>query len=519
MVLQRIWNSNGSLRLTLKETNATIFQRDAAFAAQGHGINTTLPKPWEIQPVGVLSIFTGESELLKQNDGTVVSRMRISWPQVTDSAVLDSGNIEVQFRLSSSNGAWTSLIVAGNESQVVTADVQDLESYVVRARSKTRLAISPWNAQVTVVIVGKTEPPPPFDIFLIKSQPDGTRQYNFSYFEGGQPLDWLGAEIRYISGVVVAPEWAVMTPLQDNQTYYTNSPVETNTPAAGIYTFSCRSIDTSGNLSTARIFTIDLPDRRLGNIFSEYFEGDEGWLGVKTGCHVQGGYIESNDSITWATIPSSAASGSGSQVQLSWLQVLTGSSSPPPTSTTWANWARWNSQPASPIYYETPSRDLGTIVAGQINSSVDADGTVTVQLATSADGSVWSAWGNADSLFASRYIKLRITVTATTPAPIPLVRAWDWVVTADIKTEDLNDIVAANLTGVYRIGVGDIRLPFLDTSLTVVKALTLTIQHASSGSWTWVRVDNNIAPGPRIRLYRDGILADPDFLDAYRRGI
>lgn len=518
LIINRVWQSNGSLRLSLKETNAAIFQRDAAFAAQGHGSNTSLPRPWEIQMVGALSFSTGETELLRQQDGTIVSRMRISWPQITDAAVLDSGNVEVQFRPASSTGAWTSLIVAGNETQAVTADVQDRQAYVVRARSKTRLAISNWNTEVTVVVIGKTAPPPPFDIFLILAQSDGTRQYNFSYLPGGQPLDWLGAEIRFISGTVPVPIWDSMTPLQDSQTYYTNSPVELNQPVAGIYTFACRSIDTTGNLSTARVFTIDLPDRRLGNVFSEYFESATGWPGIKTGCHVQGGTLEANDSTTWATIPANAGAGTGGQVNISWIEVHSGAFVPPPTSTTWAQWARWNSNPASPIYYETSPKDFGTILAGQIDANIDVEGSIFQELATSTNGITWSAWGSISAAFSSRYIKIRITVTDTVAFPVPVIKVFDWRVTVDLKVEYVNDIVAASLTGGNRFGVGDIRVPFLNTSLSVIKDMTVTIQHASSGSWTWVRVDNSLPLGPRIRLYRDGVLADPDFIDAQRVG-
>jgi hypothetical protein len=50
-------------------------------------------------------------------------------------------------------------------------------------------------------VVGKTEPPPAFDLFLVQAQPDGTRQYNYSYTTTEPPVDWLGAEIRYNSRI------------------------------------------------------------------------------------------------------------------------------------------------------------------------------------------------------------------------------------------------------------------------------------------------------------------------------
>lgn len=487
LVLKRTWTTDGSLTLVLKETSAAITQVDAGFLAQGFASNTNLPKPWEVTPVGALTITSGTSELLLQADGTVQSRMRISWPQIQDIGVQQAGQIEVQYRAVDSTGAWTSLIAPGDETQVVTSDVRDNFTYLVRARSKTKLAVSDWNLQVAHKVIGKTEPPPAFDFFTIMAQPDGTRQYNFGY-NTAAPVDWLGAEIRYVSGAVATPDWATMTLLQDTATYYTSSPVELNAPLSGTYTFACKSLDTTGNESAYVVHTITLPDRRLGNVFEEFFEGPDGWLGTKTGCHVQGGYLEANDSTTWATLP-----------------------------TTWAGWTQWNVAPTSPITYVTPVRDFGTVLAGQINSTVDADGTVVQELATSADGTTWSAWGSASAPFATRYLKLRLTVTATGPAPVPTVRSWNYQINASMKSEYLNDVVISNLTGAYRIGVGDIRIPLAGV-YSVLKRTTVTVQDSSAGTWTYARIDQSLSPAPRWQFRLNGVLADPAFVDFFIEG-
>ncbi len=486
-VLGRTWNSDGSLQLTLKETTAAIVQMDAGFTAQGFASNTNLPSPWIVAGVGALTITSGTAELQLQSDGTVQSRMRVSWSQVPDISVNQAGQIEVQYRATSSTGVWSSLLVPGDETQVVTAEVSDGVTYIVRARAKTKLAVGDWNAQVMHQVIGKTAPPPVFDFFTILAQPDGTRQYNFGYTTAA-PADWLGAEIRYVSGTVATPDWATMTLLQDTATYYTNSPVELNAPLAGAYTFACKSLDTTGNESAYLVRNITLPDRRLGNVFDEFFEGPDGWLGTKTGCHVQDGYLEANDSTTWATLPS-----------------------------TWAAWTRWNVAPASPIYYETPVRDFGTVLAGQINSTVDADGTVVQELATSANGTTWSAWGSASAPFATRYLKLRLTVTATGPAPVPVVRAWSYQVNATMRNEYLNDVVIGSLTGAYRIGVGDVRIPLAGV-YSVLKRTTIVIQDSSAGTWTYARIDQSLSPAPRWQFRLNGVLADPAFVDFFIEG-
>lgn len=489
MVLQRSFSSDGSLSLMLKETTAAIVTMDAGFAAQGFAANTNLPEPWSVASVGALAVTSGTSELLKQADGTVVSRLRITWTQVPDQAVVQNGQVEVQYRRADSNGAWTSLVVAGNETSVATTDVQDGMGYIIRARAKTTIAVGDWGTQVAHTVLGKSEPPPPFDTFTVLVQPDGTRQFNFSYASvAAQPYDWLGAEIRYVSGNVPSPDWGTMTPLQDGTTYHTSSPIELNAPLAGEYTFACRSLDTSGNLSTYLVTTITLPARRTGDVFDEFYEHAEGWSGTKTGFHVQGGYLEANDSTTWAT-----------------------------AAATWAGFTRWNTTPASPAVYETPARDFGTVVTGQVNSTVDADGSVVQELATSADGTTWSAWGSATATFSTRFIKLRLTVTATGPAPVPMVRSWAYQINAPVKTEYINDVVISSLTGSYRIGVGDIRIPLVG-SYSAIKRTGITIQDSSAGTWTYARIDQSLSPAPRWQFRLNGALADPAFVDFFIEG-
>lgn len=330
-------------------------------------------------------------------------------------------------------------------------------------------------------------PPPPFDNFLILVQPDGTRQFNFSY-NGSAPVDWMGAEIRYIGGTTSTPDWNAMTPLQDTATFYTHSPVEANQPLAGVYTFAIKSVDQLNNLSSYVVRNITLPDRRLGNVFDEFFEGADGWLGTLTGCHIQGGILEANDSTTWATLPA-----------------------------TWAAWTAWNMAPTSPISYVSPVRDFGTVIAGQINPKIDADGTVLVEYATSANGTTWNAYVSGASPFSTRYLKVRITVTANGTYPIPVIRQFDYQINAPIKSEYINDLVISGLTGSYRIGVGDIRIPLAGT-YSVLKRTTVTIQDTTTGTWTATRIDQSLSPAPRWQFRLNGTLADPAFVDFFIEG-
>lgn len=488
-VIAREWTADGQLTLTLKETAESIYTMDAEFDAQGGASNTGLPSPWYVPTVGALTVTSGTDELIRQADGTISSRMRVSWPAVDDSSVTQGGTIELQYRDVLNTGDWTPVVCDGSQTQVVITAVQDSAWYTIRVRARNRLAVGQWGTQVVHQVIGKTEAPPPFDSFLVLAQPDGTRQYNFSYAdETLKPIDWLGAEIRYVGGTTGSPDWDTMTPLVDTTTYFTGSPVELNAPLAGEYTFACKSVDTSGNKSTYLVQNITLTARRLGSVFDEYYEHTEGWLGTLTGCRIQDGILQSIDTTTWATAPA-----------------------------TWTGFTRWNYAPTSPIYYETPARDFGAAIVGGVSSTVDADGTVVTELATSADGSTWSSWGSAAAQFNSRYIKLRITVTATGPAPVPVVREWSYTITAPIRSEYINDVVISALTGSYRIGTGDIRIPLVGT-YTVLKKTDVTVQDSTAGAWVATRIDQTLTYGPRWQFRLNGVLTDPAYVDFYVEG-
>lgn len=489
MVMAREWTQDGRLQLTFKETAESIYTLDAEFSPQGGAANTGLPSPWYVPPVGTLTISSGTAELVRQADGTVKSRMRVSWPTIDDASITQAGSVEIQYREAISTGEWASVQVSGNETQALITDVQDAVYYLVRARARNSLAVGDWGTQVQHQVIGKTEAPPPFDTFVVLAQPDGTRQYQFGYAsEASKPIDWRGAEIRYLGGAHASPDWDSMTPLVDAATFFTASPVELNQPLSGEWTIACKSVDTSGNKSTYLLQTITLQARRLGDVFDEYFEHLEGWAGTLTGCQLQDGILQAIDTTTWATTPA-----------------------------TWAAWTRWNYAPTTPVYYETPARDLGAVLVGAVSSTIDADGSVTQELATSADGVTWSAWGSAAAQFNSRWIKLRITVAATGPAPVPVVRSWSYQITAPIRSEYINDMDISTLTGSYRIGTGDIRIPLVG-SFTTLKRTAVTIQDASAGTWVATRIDQTMTYGPRWQFRLNGTLTDPDFVDFFVEG-
>jgi hypothetical protein len=483
-VMQITIKDTDEVEVVVNEYDATVYNLDTLTAVTST-TTLTLPNVFAVPTPTGLSLSSGTSELLLNGDGTVTSRLKVAWTAPTN---IFADKIEIQYQRSGISTWQTFTTTSSADGAAWVWPVQDGVLYNVRVRFVNTAGVqSPW-VSGSHTIIGKTDPPPVFDVFTIMAQPDGTRQYNFGYTTTRSPVDWQGAEIRYISGTVATPDWASMSLLQDGRTFYTASPVELNAPLSGAYTFACKSIDTTGNESPYLVRSLTLPDRRLGSVFDEFYEKYEGWLGSLANCHIQDGYLTANDSTTWATLPA-----------------------------TWAGWTRWNVAPASPITYITPVRDFGTIVTGQVNTTVDADGTALVEMATSANGTTWSAWGSAAAAFSTRWLKLRLTVTATGPFPVPVVRNFQYLINAPIRSKYINDVVLSALTGSYRIGTGDVRIPLAGT-YSFLKRTSIVIQDSSAGTWTYARIDQALTYGPRWQFRLNGVLADPAFVDFFVEG-
>lgn len=369
--------------------------------------------------------------------------------------------------------------------------IDDVWSLELRVYSDLRQA-SPFRLEYTVQ--GLRAKPEPFDVFQVLAQPDGTREFRFGYTSTPVPVDWLGAEIRYLQGSYVAPEWDTMTALQTERTHYTASPVEVNQLLSGPHTFACRSLDTTGNLSDPVYFQITLPPRRLGNVVAEYDEADAGWAGTVTNGFVNAdnNTVEASTSTTWDSL------------------------------TTWDAWQRWSQAAAASFTYTAPVRDFGAVLTALVDVATLAAGVATVQLRSSqtspdpvANPGAWTAWGPADQRVTGRYLQVRATVAADGGNPLAVLSAMTYMVSAPLLNEYIDDLDITTLTGVNRIGVGDVRIP-LENTYAAILELQVVIQDGS-GAWTWSLVDKALT-GPRVQFRRGGALADPALVDFIVKG-
>src|SRR5690606_24054642 len=99
-----------------------IYQPDADFEPEGYSPNTALPIPWDIEPPGPITLASGTDELAIAADGTIVTRVRVSWPAITDERIVSGGRIEV---------AWCNAIDEDLKWKTVPVDGSDTEAYLV----------------------------------------------------------------------------------------------------------------------------------------------------------------------------------------------------------------------------------------------------------------------------------------------------------------------------------------------------------------------------------------------------
>lgn len=474
MVLGRAWNPDGTLQVSLKETTAAITQMDAGFLAQGFASNTNLPKPWEIQKVGTLSVSSGTNELMMQQDGTVVSRMRISWAQSTDISVTQEGQIEVQYRLATSSGAWTSLVVPGDETQVVAADVEDRAIYVIRARSKTKLALSDWNLQTTHQVIGKTEPPANvLDLSIAGLVLTWTAVTD---------IDLAGYVFRFHYGANF--DWGTAAPLHTG--LQLSSPFTLSTRPAGVVTIMCKAQDTTGNqsLASANIVT-DLGDVPVANVV-ETFDFDPAYPGTITGGAVSGGNILANDTDSFYGTDSQSAYGE-------------------------ENAPAYDATSYDQVIYITPEVGVVSVLSGSLMTlDTSTEGTdLRIDYRLAAPGSAYgaendSAYGLNDEPFYSapgawapwpgqvmaepEVYQWRITIGAG--AVRGQINTFAVVIDAPDIVEYLQDVT---------IAAAGTAIPYT-AAFTAIKTITATLQANASGAVT-LETDKTTPLTPTVKAY------------------
>lgn len=134
--------------LTLKETGASIFDPAGNFDNPNAFENTNLVLPWDVPFVEGVEV-TSDIELI--GDGTPQTRVRVTWDQVTNESVRQSGKIEVQYvelLASGLSNDWPNRIEEGGATETTIVGLKQGVYYLIRVRAINTLRVrGPWCVQ------------------------------------------------------------------------------------------------------------------------------------------------------------------------------------------------------------------------------------------------------------------------------------------------------------------------------------------------------------------------------------
>lgn len=459
-------SEQGGIDLTLKEEASAAYDWAYGEATVGDPApDTDFVSPFQKPPtISGLAAFSGDDELDVQSDGTIVSRVRLTWTQVPNIFVTSGGRVEVGYRLHGDT-EWKAVPPAlGSDTSIVLSDVADGLEYDFRVRPVNSLAVpGEWAELSAYMVDGKAAPPGNVDDFAIAITPEGVRRFTWTHTN--PPADVRaggGYLIRYYLGATSS--WDAMTELHEG--ILTSGPLETTLLAAGTYTFAIKARDSSGNVSTTPVFISSaiLPDPPLAGALLFRDELSLVWPGTKTSCFVDtDGFLHATSSQTWANLPAAWSS-----LPATWDSILTNN---------------------SPIRYETEIIDLGADLLMRPIVTASGSGTQTIEMKTWLSGGSepgsWSAIAQATA----RYVKIRVSMAGTTPT----ITALQTIIDAPSVTDtiaDLNVGSAATSTWFYRIAAGHFQVQPRN-NIGVLATARIDALQAVGGAWTWELVSKN----------------------------
>lgn len=406
-------------------------------------------------------------------DGTVTAWFDIFWNSVQTATAY-----ELRYRVSG-DSIWSLVSLADSGTGKTSLRISGLlpsRTYEFCLRASCLWGMSAWTGTVTKPSSSSNIFPDDVQTFFITTQQDGTRQFSWIIPD----FTLSGYKIRYINGM--DESWDSMTPLHTG--LLSSSPYETNQLPAGVYTFGIVGVNNFGKESLNPKFAmVTLDEPRLSDVWASSVSVGSNWPGEKTDCHITTQGLEVDDQSTWDSVP------------------------------TWDAWDAWCYDPKPSMSYITPVIDIGSPVSFVPVLNCYGLGTMTKQMSTSADNITWSDFVDVAPASA-RYVKFKATVTTVEGLVSLLMEVSAYIIVRG-KTESLTNLNTATLTGQYRLGVGDIRLP-IALDYGVISNVNVVIQNLATCSYSVV-VDKDTVIGPRIRIL-DGFSAADAIIDVVVTG-
>lgn len=478
--------------LTLRETASAVYDWNSGNeTAVDPAPDTDLPDAFTVGAPGGLTAASGTEHLLATGDGGITSRIYVSWTAL-ESVFVTEYEVEAK-KSTDSEYAPAAIVRSGTTAYVSPAE--DAVNYDIRVRAVNSIGVrGAWSYVLAHTVVGKTAAPAEPDTFTISRLADGTRRYAWSLTV--VPADVRsggGYKIRYKSGAT--SDWSAMTDLHTGMLLA--SPFESNELAAGTYTWAIKTIDSSGNESTAaRFISGEIGDPRLKNVLLQRLEHDLSWPGTLTGCFEHAGILVPLSTSTIASLPAAISS-------------LAATINAIGTNT-------------NPIVYETPEIDLGADVTFTPLVTVTGTGTATITMKTgdTADGSVVGSYGALATVAGMRYVQIKVSMADTAAT----IESMTTLIDAETAVDEYEDVNTATETATWfaSTAAGHFKIGSKSGNLaSISSAKIVALQNVGAG-WTWELLNKsstvNSQPAAEFKIYNNAATLADAVIDVELKG-
>lgn len=193
--------------------------------------------PFVVAPVSGLAATSGTATLIMQTDGTVLSRVKVTWDASTDALVQQGGALQVEYRRDEHTAWQRAPEASGEGTETFVVGLEERQVYVVRARWRNSIGVTGDWRSTWVYHLGKQELPAGVEGLTADVVPGALRIRRTPSAEA----DYASTLYRY------GASWGAGTAIPGTSD---KSGCIWPWPAPGTYTIWAADVDASGNVGT-----------------------------------------------------------------------------------------------------------------------------------------------------------------------------------------------------------------------------------------------------------------------------
>lgn len=306
--------ASDEVRLGLRLYDAAAYSLDA-LTLQPSLTLTSLPDASLVAGPLNVAAASGTNQLFIAGDGTVVSRLLLTWDVSTSAFVTSGGRVIVQFKRQSESAWQNFTALDGAAAQAYLTPVDDGVTYDLRVAFENQMqARSAW-VQIAHTVIGKTAAPSDVTGFQV----NGTRLS----WNPVTDSDLWGYRVRFQAGSSQSWGDAVWLHGQGSaQQDVLTTPPFSIPPGIGVgqATLMVKAVDLSGNESqNPAILVVTLSGATVANIVQTFDRKAAGFPGTQTNCAVDGsGNLAANSTTLMWSSDARAAMWKADTTQLVW---------------------------------------------------------------------------------------------------------------------------------------------------------------------------------------------------------